>query len=61
MNLLSWIILAAVAAWFVAAIVHIIRRRGSCSCGKGKNSCCGDCTGCGRCGDHHLQNRNKLK
>lgn len=43
MNALSIILLAAVIVAFVAAIRHILRRKGN-SCG----GCCGDCSKCGR-------------
>lgn len=43
MNLLSWILLAAVTAGFIAAVIHILK-------GKGRG-CCGDCSACGKgCG-----------
>lgn len=52
MDLLSWIILAAVALWFVAALRHIIRHRGGCSCGQGGKACDGNCSACHHCRKH---------
>lgn len=44
MNLQSWILLIVVAVCFAAAVVYIIKNKGSCSCG-------GNCSQCGkRCG-----------
>lgn len=44
MNLQSWILLIVVAACFAAAVVYMIKNKGSCSCG-------GNCSQCGkRCG-----------
>lgn len=48
MNLLSWMLLALLALWMVAALVYIFRHKGGCSCGGG--SCCGNCAECSACG-----------
>ena len=57
MNLLSWILVGAVAVWFVAAIVRMIRSKGGCSCGCGGTTkktktggCSCGCDGCTKCG-----------
>ena len=45
MNFLSWLLLILVALWLVAAVFHIVRRRGGCSCG-GCGGACDRCVGC---------------
>lgn len=49
MNLLSWILLIVVVAWFIGALVYLARRRGSCGCGDKKSGCGGNCAGCSGC------------
>ena len=54
MNLLSWILVGAVAVWFVIAIVRMVRNKGGCSCGCGgttKKTKTGGCDGCTKCGE----------
>lgn len=56
MDLLSIILVALVVLWAVAAVVYLVRHRGSGCCGgggKGSGGCGGrgGCDGgCGRCG-----------
>ena len=49
MNFLSWMLVALIALWLVAAVAHIVRHRGGCSCGGGGADCCGDCARCVGC------------
>ena len=51
MNFLSWLLVALIALWLVAAVVHILRHRGGCSCGGNSGGCCGDCARCAGCAD----------
>jgi hypothetical protein len=48
MDLLSMILVALVVLWAVAAVIYLIRHRGSgcCGTGKGCNSCCNHCDSC---------------
>lgn len=55
MNFLSWLLVAAVALWFVIALVRLVKNKGGCSCGCSGRSdpkCgenCGACScGCGK-------------
>lgn len=51
MDPLSIILVALVVLWAVAAVVHLVRHRGSGCCGGSSHKgCCGDCSHCKGCG-----------
>ena len=48
MNFWDIALLILVAAALIAALVHVLRRRGSCVCGSGCSGCTGECAQCAR-------------
>lgn len=52
MDPLSIILVALVVLWAVAAVVYLVRHRGSGCCGGGSShkGCCGNCSHCKGCG-----------
>ena len=61
MNLASWIVLGAIAAWAAVALIYVIRHRGcGCSGGSGCGGSCGGCNGdCAHCGRHRMEESGK--
>ena len=53
MNLLSWVVLGLVVLWGIAALIYVIRHRGSNCGGSCGGGCNGDCA--------HCANRNKMR
>lgn len=56
MDILSIILVALVVLWAIAAVIYLVRHRGSGCCGGGStkgrsscNGCCGSCGGCRAC------------
>ena len=54
MNIQSILLLVLILALFIAALIHIIKKGGSCGC-SGSGRCSGDCGHCHKCGKAHKQ------
>jgi len=44
MDWISWVVLLAVIAGLIAAVRHLVKKKGTCSC----SGNCSHCSGCGK-------------
>ena len=52
MDILSIILLMLILLWIIAAVLYLLRHRGSPCCGAGTDPCRGPCSQCSHCKHH---------